>query len=293
MLSGVSKVGYSLASSWPMLIPLRVLDRFGKIRDAPRDAEVADDTKASERGRSFGIIDAFDHAGAVSGILASFFLLGALGYGQLFMIASIPPLFAAALVFLAIKEKRRGAGAVSFEFKLDSNFKRFLLASAFLALGSFSYSFVIIAAKDGFSEGSIPLLYLVMTLCAMAGAALFGRASDRFGRKRMMYVSSALLVLCAILIIVGGPAPLIVSFVAFGLHLGSIKPLQKTLASEIAPQDYKASALGTLQLISGLAALPASLAVGFLWEWVGPEAAFGFPILMVLLSALALSSVKE
>src|SRR3989344_5108119 len=54
MVGGISRIGYALSTTWQAIIPLRIFDRFGKIRDAPRDAIVADITKKKEHGRKFG-----------------------------------------------------------------------------------------------------------------------------------------------------------------------------------------------------------------------------------------------
>ncbi|MEO0131009.1 MAG: MFS transporter, partial [candidate division WOR-3 bacterium] len=38
LFGSLSRIGYALAKFWPILIPLKILDRTGKIRQAPRDA---------------------------------------------------------------------------------------------------------------------------------------------------------------------------------------------------------------------------------------------------------------
>ena len=68
-LSTLSKPFLYIASSWAVVLVVRFADRVGKgIRDAPRDALVADSTADNERGRSFGFHRAMDTAGAVLGI---------------------------------------------------------------------------------------------------------------------------------------------------------------------------------------------------------------------------------
>src|SRR2546423_14219913 len=63
------------AAAW-QVIGLRVVDRVGKgIRTPPRDALMADVTPATLRGRAFGLQRGMDHAGAVLGPLAAWWLL--------------------------------------------------------------------------------------------------------------------------------------------------------------------------------------------------------------------------
>src|SRR5437879_5722600 len=63
------------AAAW-QVIALRVVDRVGKgIRTPPRDALIADVTPPELKGRAFGLQRGMDHAGAVLGPLAAWFLL--------------------------------------------------------------------------------------------------------------------------------------------------------------------------------------------------------------------------
>src|SRR4051812_10515135 len=78
--------GYALASAVRPLVAvaqsatqvlfIRVSDRVGKgIRNAPRDALIADSIHPSIRGRAFGVRSAADNAGALLGPLIAFAIL--------------------------------------------------------------------------------------------------------------------------------------------------------------------------------------------------------------------------
>ena len=72
----IGKAIIALATTWPLVLGGRLLDRFGKgLRGAPRDALIADAVSAEQRGRAFGLHRAFDTAGALVGVLLSAFLL--------------------------------------------------------------------------------------------------------------------------------------------------------------------------------------------------------------------------
>ncbi|MCX6710696.1 MAG: MFS transporter [Candidatus Woesearchaeota archaeon] len=102
----LSRIGYAFSHLWELVIPFRVLDRAGKIRDAPRDAIIADISIKHERGRNFGILKAMDKLGGVFGIIFSILFFKFLGYKKLFLVAAIPSLIAVILVLVFIKEKR-------------------------------------------------------------------------------------------------------------------------------------------------------------------------------------------
>jgi len=52
------------------------------------------------------------------------------------------------------------------------------------ALGSFSYSFLLVYAKEfGFEEMFIPVLYLIFTAVASLMSLPFGKLADKLNRK--------------------------------------------------------------------------------------------------------------
>jgi len=83
LCGSASRVGYALSTAWQHLIPFRILDRFGKIRGAPRDAIVADISTRENRGRNFGLLRAMDHLGAACGVIVSILFFSYLGYRSL------------------------------------------------------------------------------------------------------------------------------------------------------------------------------------------------------------------
>ncbi len=90
LFGSFSRIGYALSKSWHHLIPFRILDRFGKIRSAPRDAFIADISNDENRGRNFGFLRAMDNLGAFFGILICVLFFKFFGYRNLFLLASIP-----------------------------------------------------------------------------------------------------------------------------------------------------------------------------------------------------------
>ena len=119
-----------------MLFPAIFLDRAGKMRDAPRDAMVADISTRQNRARNFGIIEAWDNAGAVLGILLSIWLITFLDLKTIFLIAAIPTLISVLLVILFIQDTRDGNVFKDLAWKnLGRNFNLFTLSNIFFTLG--------------------------------------------------------------------------------------------------------------------------------------------------------------
>ena len=301
LFGSASRIGYSLSTTWQHLIPFRILDRAGKMRGAPRDAMIADESTRENRGRNFGLLRALDNLGAVCGIIVCTFVLyfGLLDYRQLFFFASIPSILGALLILLLIKEKRLVLGRIYKGLSLndlDKNFRLFLLLSAFFALGSFSYSFLLLIAEYiGFEVQFLPLLYLLFTAVASLLSLPFGKLSDKIGRRFVLMLSYVLWGLVSLtLILVQSYWSVVLCFILYGLHKGALDPVQRTLVSELAPPGYKASSLGGFQLVVGLCALPSSLITGLLWD---QTRSFVTPLYLSLcltfLALLMLLFVKE
>ncbi|MGB9005143.1 MAG: MFS transporter [Candidatus Aminicenantales bacterium] len=298
LCGSLSRLGYALSSIWTQVIPFRVLDRAGKIRSAPRDAMVADLSTEANRGRNFGLLRAMDNAGALAGILACIILVNFLDLRVLFALAALPSLVSVAVILLLIREAKPAEKHIfkGVFFKgFSSNFRLYLISNAIFALGAFSYSFLLIFAKDaGFKPGFVPVLYLLYTAAAAFLSLPFGRLSDRFGRKSILLISFGLwsvvslgMVFGRSLVFVGG------MFVVYGLHKAALEPAQRALVSDLAPAGLRASFLGTFQMVIGLCALPASFLAGLLWDRFGRAVPFLLSLALTVGSAVLLLFVKE
>lgn len=298
LCGSVSRIGYALSRTWIHIVPFRVLDRAGKIRGAPRDAIIADVSTREDRGRNFGLLRAMDNLGALCGILICILFFRFLGYKRLFLLASVPSLVGVLLILFLIKERRLDETKIykGISLKdLDKNFRLFLISSSLFALGAFSYSFLLIYAKEsGFQMGFIPVLYLVFTAVASLSSLPFGRLSDKIGRKSVIILSFAFWgLVCAGFIFTRSYLTVILAFVLYGLHKGALEPAQKTFVSELSPVDFRASSLGAFQMIIGLSALPASLIAGILWDKISIATPFWFSLGLTILSSILLIFVKE
>jgi MFS family permease len=298
LCGALSRLGYAASSVWQHLIPFRVLDRAGKIRGAPRDAMLADVSTDENRGRHFGLLRAMDNSGSVAGILISIALINVLGYRLLFALAAVPSLIGAFLILRNIKDARAPVARVfkGLSFRdIDRNLTLYIALNAVFALGAFTYSFLLLFAKsEGFKTGAIPALFLVYSGVAAFLSYPFGRLSDRIGRKPVLFMAfGAWAAVCAGAVFVRGLAAGAFLFVLYGIHKAALDPVQKTLVAELAPQPYRASVLGGFQMVIGLAAFPASLLAGFLWDRAGRRTPFFVSLGLTAVAALLLLFVKE
>jgi MFS family permease len=298
ILGSISRFGYALAPNWQWLIPLKILDRSGKIRSAPRDALVADISTDQNRGGNFGLMKAMDNLGAVCGIVVCLLLFEHIGFTNLFLIAALPSLVSAALIYAYIKENKISDKKLfaDFTFKdLDANFKLFLILNSVFTLGAFSYSFLLIfAGKSGFKATYLPIFYLIITVTAAIFSLPMGKLSDKIGRKKLMYLAFILwAAICISFILSTNAIVVITAFVLYGLHKAALETVQKTYTSELCPDCFRATGLGVFQMAIGICALPASLIAGFLWDNINMQAPFYLSLVLSLVACFMLLFVKE
>ncbi|MFH0770974.1 MAG: MFS transporter [Candidatus Peregrinibacteria bacterium] len=297
---GIAKIGYSFAPTWHWVLPFRLLDRSGKLRGAPRDAIVSDLSTIENRGRHFGILRMMDNGGAVVGIIASILLVTVLSFPlrTVILIASIPSFLAVLLVLTAYRERSPGR-AIAFKGlqlkNLTPNFRLYLVLSAFFTLGAFSYSFLLLTARQlGFATAAMPLFYLLYSAVAAALSIPFGRLADRLGRKNILLFSFCCwIVVAALFLSIPHPATVIVAFVIYGVHIASLEPVQKALAAELSPKDLVASSLGGFQMVIGLCSLPASIVAGMLWDHYGLSAPYALSLILTIVAAGLLLFLKN
>ncbi|MFH1455801.1 MAG: MFS transporter [archaeon] len=295
LFAGFARGGYALVNTWPWLVPLKILDRSGKIRDAPRDAIIADISKYKSRGKFFGILEMMDNLGAIVGILISIAVFSLLGFKKLFLLAAIPSLIAVILIIFFIKEKHDGKIFKGLKIKnLDFNFKLFLFVSGIFALANFSYSFLLVFANQfGIPTTFVPVFYLLYTVVATIAAIPFGKALLKLGRRSTITISFALFaVMCLGFILINQTWMLYILFILYGLHLASLNVSQKTIVSELAPKKYRASSLGLYQMVIGILALPSSVIAGVLWEKVAMWAPFALALGLTSIAIVVLSFVN-
>lgn len=298
LLGSFSRVGYALSGLWQQVLFFKIIDRAGKIRSAPRDAVIADISTDKDRGRNFGMLRAFDNLGAVVGVIVCILLFETLGFQKLFLLASVPSLASACVIFFFIKEKKlpKEITYKGLSFKdTGRDFNLFLLVSSFFALATFSYSFLLIyAVYFGYNIAFVPVLYLLYTALASILSIPFGRLSDKIGRKIVIIISYVFwLLACFSLIVFQTMESVLCAFILYGLHRASLEPVQKAFVAELSPKNYRASAIGAYQMVLGICALPASLIAGILWEKISIFAPLYFSILMTLVSIALFMFVKE
>ena len=292
---------------WHVLV-VRVTDRIGKgIRSSPRDALIADVTAPQDRGRAFGFHRAADNFGAVIGPVVAWLMLEQAGLGlrTVFLWASVPALLSVVVLFVFVREAARKsaptvpgvaadptmraehaapaapvaampAPTVTLNAPLGPAFWRYLAVVFVFALGGSADAFLLLRASQiGVAAGWIPILWAVHNLVKSVASEPGGRLSDRIGRRPPIIAGWMIYAAVYVGFIFASAAWHAWGLLlAYGLYFALTEGTEKALVADLVPAARRGTAFGWFNFATGLAALPASLAFGLLWDRVGPAAAF-------------------
>ncbi|MCZ8511633.1 MFS transporter [Paenibacillus filicis] len=75
-------------------------------------------------------------------------------------------------------------------------------------------------------------------------------------------------------------------FILYGLYYAFTEGIQKAYIADIVPEGQRGTAMGTYNAMTGIAALPASILAGFLWQTFGPVVAFSTSSAIAIFAAL-------
>jgi MFS family permease len=298
-LAAIIKPVFPLASSVGWVMAARFVDRIGKgIRDAPRDALIADIAPADLRGASFGLRQSLDTVGAFFGALLAMGLMWLTSnqFQVVFWVAVLPGVLAVGVLALAVREPVRPADLRQVRAplrlaelrSLGCHFWLVVCVATVFTLARFSEAFLILRAQGmGLPIVLVPLVFVVMNLIYALAAYPAGALSDRVNRLTMI-ILGFLILIAADLVLArpGSLAGVAVGVVLWGLHLGFTQGLLATLVADTAPPELRGTAFGMFNLSGGLALLAASLLAGVLWDSFGPQMTFlvgaGFTALALL-----------
>lgn len=312
-LSSAAKPFLYWATSWWWVLGVRFADRVGKgLRTAPRDALVADSAGGEHRGLAFGLHRAGDTAGAVVGIGLALAVLSAVGqqgvldrrvFQSVVLISVIPAVLAVVVLALGAREPRvvgPGPTMLSLSLRgLDQRFLLFLSVVLLFTLGNSSDAFLILRARSvGLSVSAVLGLMVAFNLTYALMSSPAGALSDRVGRRRLLvggWLLYALAYFGFARLTAGWQAWL--WMVVYGIYYGMAEGAARALVADLVPAERRGTAYGVYHAAIGLAAFPASLVAGMLWQGVGswpglgPSAPFLFGAALALLAALLLAAL--
>jgi MFS family permease len=292
----------AIAATATQVLGIRVADRVGKgIRNAPRDALIAESVDPSIRGRAFGFHRAADHAGGVVGPLIAFAVLSwhLAPLRRVFWLAAIPGALSFVVLCVFVREIPRPVVAaegpgVNPAQPLGAVFWRVLGILFVFTLGNSTDAFLLLRASQlGVPVALAPILWAALHVVKSASSTPGGTLSDRIGRKATLIMGWSLYAAVYL-----GFARATSEwhawalFGVYGLFFGLTEGSERALIADLVGGERRGTAFGWYNLAIGLGALPASILFGYVWDHAGSPTAFTMGAGFALVAAIGLSVVS-
>jgi MFS family permease len=270
----------ALAGNWPAAAALLVLERAGRAtRNPPRDVMLSHaGAEMGGYGWAFGLHEALDQAGAVTGPLVIAAILARRGdYRLAFGALAIPA--AVTLLLLAVarllyprpEEMESRPQDVRTE-GMPRVFWIYLAGAALVAAGFADFSLIAFHfAKSGsVARDWIPIFYAVAMGTSGAGSLVFGRLYDRVG----LYVLVPLTILSALfapLVFLGGMGRAgfgiaLAGAAIWGVGMGVHESIVPAAVAPMVARERRASAYGLFTAVYGVAWFLGSALIGALYD---------------------------
>jgi len=284
-LSALTKLLFPVAETALAILAARTIDRIGKgIRDAPRDALLADVTPSEIRGSGFGLRTA---------------LYSGDNFRLVFWLAAIPGFVSVAVLVIGVKEAPnnwpadpQGPIATSWRdlWRLNPIYWWAVSVAAILALARCSPAFLLLKASSiGIGPAFVPVILVLMNLVYSASAYPCGVLADMINRRLQLGAGVVLLIGANLVLIFAQTLWLTAFGVAlWGLHMGLIQGLLSAVVADASPPRLRGTAFAIYDVAVGIATLIAGIGAGALWVAGGAAATFSAAALLASVAALVL-----
>lgn len=264
----------ALTGNWQFAALLMVIERIGKgIRVPPRDAMLSYATQHTGRGWGFGLHEALDQLGAITGpLIVAAVLYFRDGYKTGYALLLIPALLALSVLTAARFMYPRPQDLEFSQTKIQvqgftKNFWLYVLAAAFIAAGFADFPLIAYHFQKASiaNETLIPILYAVAMGVDALAALAFGRLFDRLGLSTMILVA-LLSALFAPLVFFGGFWLALLGMAFWGIGMGAQESIMRAaLAGMIAP-GQRGLAYGLFNTVYGFSWFLGSVLIGVLYD---------------------------
>ncbi len=287
-----------LATRWEWVLVASVLNAMTRSLVGPSfDAFIADNSAPENRARLFGITQTLFGIVSVVGPLAGGFLVEAMGFKGMLLVATILYVLATLLRVGMARTAAKGteANPTTLTFtSLKSNLG--VMIGLVLAGGLFTWIMITDGIRDIFFNMSMTFLSVYMQDIALLSISqigimnsIFGVAmmavmipagwlADKVGERVNIAVSFLFISfsIAMIALVPPGSSAMIyaVGWVIAGIGVGLATPAYQSLISKAVPARLRGVAFGLFSTSLGLVSLPAPVIGSLLWERFSPQTPF-------------------
>lgn len=264
----------ALAGRWEVAAGLIILERMGKaIRSPARDAILSHATKQVGQGWGFGVHEAMDQIGALTGpliIAAVLYFKG--GYKTGFITLAIPAVLALIVLMVARISYPSPRDFEPVSKKIESKglpivFWIYLLAISFIAAGYADYPLIAFHLKKNIivSDNWIPVFYAIAMAVDAVSALLCGKFFDRIGMNVLIFVV-LISAFFAPLVFLGGFSAALLGMAVWGIGMGAQESIMRAAVATMVTSNKRGSAYGIFNTGYGLFWFLGSALMGILYD---------------------------
>lgn len=280
-LNLVAVPGLALVGSWQAAVALLLLERVGKaVRSPARSTLVSFAANEAGVGRSFGIEEALDQIGAVSGPLLTALVIWGLRdepvaarYQVAFGVLLLPVVLNLGLLLWARREYPRPESLEQAEPKghpeMGRLFRWYVAAAMLLGLGFADWALVAFhASRTGVLDAAVlPLLYAGAMAVDGISALAFGTLFDRYGLSVLAVTTVVSALFAPFVFLVPSAWVLMLGAGCWAVGMGAQDSIFKAAVAKLVPKAERGRAYGVFFALFGLAWWVGSTAMGWLYEY--------------------------
>ncbi|HTW33893.1 MAG TPA: MFS transporter [Rhizomicrobium sp.] len=265
----------ALAGTWWAAAIFIVVERSGKaLRNPAANTMMSRAGEHIGQGWAFGLHEALDQTGALSGpLIAALVLALHHDYRAAFLWLGVPALFTIISV-ITVRARFPYAGHIARPAADDDTraglsraFWLYAASAALVAFGFADYSLIAFhyAQANVIGQATVPIFYAAAMGTSGAGSLVFGRWFDKRG-LRVLVPGLLLGVIVAPLVFMGGFALALIGTLAWGLSLGVHDAIMNAAVAQMVPAHARARAYGIFTAIYGVAWFVGSAIEGLLYD---------------------------
>ncbi len=258
ILAGVSTGATAGAGNFSHVLWLRIVNRVGGAPQHPcGNSIIAEQFEKSQRGRALGFNNSIAQMGMVVAPIITSFLLIRFNWRWTLIIWSLPAIIMGIMMITIIKEKPKPHARFTISdlgirmadlksYFRDRNIVSITGAQLFAAGGRgigvvLTYIPLYLIQGLNYSPMQVGVLLTVMTVASVIGPSVFGRISDKFGRKRVILFTYGCATVTTIVFAFQGVQSLAIPIILFimGLVVYAESPLQQAWMSDVTDEKTR------------------------------------------------------
>ncbi len=264
----------ALTGHWEVAALLMITERLGKAMRTPaRDAMLSHATKEIGRGKGFGLHEALDQIGAVTGPLT---VAGVLyfkeGYRTGYLILLIPAIMAISVLVAArwLYPQPKNLEIVQPELETKGFPKRFwlyIIAIGLIAAGYADFPLIAYHFKKVLvvPDTWIPLFYAIAMAVDAIAALFFGYLFDRKGIS-ILVIASLCSMFFAPLVFLGNFSVALIGMLLWGIGMGAQESVMRAAIAEMVSFNRRGTGYGIFNTGYGICWFLGSAFMGFFYD---------------------------